>query len=322
MKTTFMLTAGLMLLSTPVMAQGRELNGFAFSAPFNADPGFIENRFGFKQIVMTDAPIGHDTTAFTLGEQIAIDIKLHDYVGVSGKFVGSFQAGGSSIGEDYHFATGYNIRADGNINIKLFRNEKIGTQWIFHAKTSYRKNNGMFGDTAGIAIELDDEYYKSLVFDKDTKPEDVADHFKDDLKKSLKKSLEQLSVSHQATYVGGGGAISCVQTFNHNLALQASYSLMIGQNTIKVGDVTSSPIQTVEHTASIAGYVSLDPISPIMFRMEYEHEVFQGSDNNLVVGSLIFNKKAVPVNVTASAGKYFIGDAGTPIGSVAVDFYF
>jgi hypothetical protein len=316
------LAACVLLFPAEVRAEDRTLNDFTFSVPFNADPGFIENRFGFKQLVTPSLPISGGLTAFTMGEQVAVDIKLHDYIGVSGKFLGSFQAGGSSAGDDYHLAAGYAIKADGSINVKFFRAEEIGAQWIFHIKASYRKNQGILADTGGVAINFDNDYYKDLVGKKNIKPEEVADHFKADLKKTLKESLSKLTTGSQATYVSGGGSVSWIETFNHNFAMQASSGLMIGPNTIKIGDVESPAIQSVEYSAGIAGYVSLDPITPITFCIEYEHTVVPGSKNNLVLASLIFNKKNSPIAVTASAGRYSIGDENTPIGAVGIDLYF
>lgn len=320
--TSVLIAIGILLITFNAYSQDRTLNGFTANTMFASDSGFIENRFGFRQVIMTQAPIIHGMKAFAMGEQVSMDIKLHDYVGVSGKFAGTFQIGESSVTDDYQFATGYNVRADGNLDLKILRLEEIGSQWIFHLKTTYQRSNGLFADTSNLSSDFDKTRYLFLEYQDRIDIDELTKYLDEDIRALAKSNAEKLTFSTKYVFVGGGGSFSLMQVISPNIAILASVGAIIGDNTIKSHGVELLPSRIVQTNLGIAGCVSLHPITPITLRAELEHESSADTNNNLVLGSVVYSKENTPASVTISAGEYFIKNNSTPIGSVTVDLYF
>lgn len=322
MPIMILIIIGIVFSVSTSYSQDRTLNGFTAGTMFTSDSGFIENRFGFKQVFLTEVPVSHDVEAFAMGERVSMDIKLHDYVGISGKLSGTFQIGGDSIIDDYQFSGGYKVRTDGNIDLKLLRSEKLGTQWIFHIKTTYQYSEGFFADTSRLSSEFDKSHYLFLEYQDRIDIDDLTEFINEDVKTLVKNNATNLVVSTQHTFVGGGASLSWLQVINPNMAILASASAIIGDDTVEISNVKLLPLRYVQSNLGVAACFSLHPITPITLRAELEHESSIYGTNNLALGSVVYSKEHAPTSVTISAGKYFLKDKSTPIGSVTVDLYF
>lgn len=313
---------GFLFFASEVLAQDRTMNGFTADNLFGQDAAFIENRFGIQLPVITSLPLPSGLNGFAVGIQPSLSIKLHDYVGVSGRFVGMAQVGGDTSDNNLRLDAAYNIKADGSLDVKIFRAEEIGAQWIFHFKTTYQRRHGVFADSRRLSSEINDPYYTSLVGQKIVDVGALTKHIKDDIGKIAKDNLAKLTSASGATYAGGGGSVSWFQVFHPNAALMASAGVVMGNSLVEIPGVKPYGIVKMQVTMGAAGCVSLDPVAPITLRVEYEHEVNEDNVTNLVLGSLVYSKKAAPVSVAVSGGKYFTGDKATPIAVLGIDYYF
>lgn len=324
MKKVSALIAALMLMASPALAQDRTLNGFTADTLFTQDPSFIENRFGISQQAMAGIPLPKKLSGFFAGEEASLDIRFHDYFGVSAKVVGAFNVGGDTSDDNLKFAGGYDLRADGALNVKIFRSEEIGAQWIAHLKTSYQRSQGSFVDTNRLSFDLDETYYQGFVGHPPTAADidQLTQHFKDEIQKLMKDNINKLSSSMESSFFGGGGSISWLQVFHPNIAMMASAGLLAGTSSAKAPGVNIAPLKRVRANMGIAGCVSFQPWVPITLRFEYDHEVNDGKPSNLAVGGLVFGKTNAPVSVALNGGKYFDGSKAMPVGSLAINYYF
>lgn len=314
------------MIVAPAFADDRTLNGFTADTLPSQSAGFIANRFGIRQFVLPSLSQPNGLKAFALGESVAVGIKLHPAVGLSGSMHGMFQVGGKSSDSNFKLDAAYKIHANGSLDVKIFRAEEIGAQWIFHLKTTYIRSNSNSIDTSRLSFNLDDTYYKGLKGQKKIDVIDVAKHLKDDASKLLKDNISKLSFSSEETYTGFGGAISWWQVFHPNIAMMAMADVSMGNSYTVDRGVKSLPVLKIQVGIGAAGCVSLNPMAPITMRVEYKHETFgNGTTNNVsntVLGTIAYTKTGSPVSAAMSAGKLFVEKNSSPIGIMAIDYYF
>jgi hypothetical protein len=301
-------------------ADESKIGNFNFVYPYQVFPAYLSNQAGFtQQLVLTDIKEnGIKTHMYTLGERLVLDMKLHDRIGVFGRFQGSFNAGGelsSNLGSsNVQFSAGESWNIESGFNIKLFRAEESSTQISTRAYFSHGKSEGVLVDTSN--LQLDEEYYKSLSLFIPIS--DIIDHAKEDVISNLNK----LSYQSKTTSSLGGLNLSIAQALHPNFGLQFAFGTSIGNKEITIDRKKSTQWMSAVNL-DVAVDVKLQPITPVTIQMEYSYQPQSiGQTNHVWICSLVYERPNL-ITFGPSIGKVFYNsNQETWFGNITAHLFF
>lgn len=285
-------------------AQEQKLNGMDFINPYQGDSAFISNHFEVAQ--------NFSSTGF--GEAINMEIKLHDYFGIFGKFDVGF--GLAANPGDMAFSGDSFFLSQEGIAVRVFRAEEIGSQLGFRLK--FEQIQSKFFDFDSSQINLDEEYYKSLEEKEVIDPEEISSHVKED----LKKNIEDAATSGKYSSLSGGISFNLATAYGANLASQVSVETLYGSRDVSVvnNDVYSEDIRETSVNLALLG--SMKPTIPVVAQVEYQYDIgLVGPSTHSILGSLFYNSKDNNFSIGAGIGKVF-AERSVTIGSLSGRYYF
>lgn len=284
-------------------ADESKIGQFNFVYPYIVAPAYLSNHVGFtQQLVISDINKGSETLhAYTLGERLVLDMKVHDRVGIFVKAQASINAGGdisSSLGtRGFSFTAGESWSIQEGFNFKLLRIEETSTQISARTFFTYGKTRGVLIDTSN--LQFDEEYYKSISLF--TKIEDIINHLKDDVSGNFNK----LSKTSKQSSAMGSTSLSIAQMLHPNVGLQLSLGISAGLREITTIEHKKESITIIGTNMDLALDVNLEPITPVTVQFEYSYQPQStGVTSQVLLCSLVYKRPQV-LSFGPSVGKVF-----------------
>lgn len=292
------------LFSTQIShADESKIGKFNFVYPYVLSPAYLSNHAGFtQQLVISDITRGSETLhAYTLGERLVLDMRVHDRVGIFVKAQASINAGGdisSSLGtRGFSFTAGESWSIQEGFNFKLLRNEETSTQMSVRTFFTYGKTRGVLVDTSN--LQFDEEYYKSISLF--TKIEDVINHLKNDVSSNFNK----ISKNSKQSSAIGSTTFSLAQALHPNVGLQLSLGISAGLREITTIEHKKESITIVGTNMDLALDISLEPVTPVTVQFEYSYQPQStGITSQVLLCSLVYKRPEV-LSFGPSIGKVF-----------------